>query len=59
MSEGLIPHLHYFPGGYHQTPQPADFRCFPTDCCESHSEGLNLNLKVSIQHEEDDSSYLQ
>lgn len=57
-SEGLIPHLHCSPDGCHQTPQPADFRCFPTDCYRYHSEGLNLSLKVSNQHKEDDSSYL-
>lgn len=32
VSEGMIPHLYYFPRGYHQMPQPADFICFPTNC---------------------------
>lgn len=59
MWEGLIPHLHCSISGYHQTPQPADFRCFPVDCCIYHSEELTFSLKVSIQNKEDNSSYLK
>lgn len=59
MWERLIPHLYCSLHGCHQTPQPADFRCFPMDCCRYHSGQLNSNLNVSIQKKEDDSSYLR